>query len=139
MKRPLMVTVIGVLAMLTGLAQLGFGALLLGLRKDAKFLADASMTTNKVTYFAGALLAVGLLTAVFAIGLLKGSRLSRDVIGLMELCGIGGGVYAAVALDTARKSSGIGTIVGAVIVLYFLFGTDKANASFASGCSPPLP
>ena len=131
MKRPLMVTVIGVLAMLTGLAQLGFGGLLIGLRKNAKFLADTSMTTNKVTYFAGALLAVGLLTAVFAIGLLKGSRLSRDVIGLMELCGIAGGVYAVVALDTARRSSGIGSIVGAVVVLYFLFGTDKAKAFFA--------
>ena len=131
MKRPVMVTVIGVLAILTGIAQLGFGGLLLGLRKNAKFLADSTMTTNKVTYYAAALLAVGFLTVVFAVGLLKGSRLSRDVIGLMELCGIAGGVYAVVALDTARRSSGIGSIVGAVIVLYFLFGTQKAKAFFA--------
>jgi hypothetical protein len=131
MKRPVMVLVIGVLAILTGLAQMGFGGILLGLRNNAKFLADSTMTTNKVTYFAGALLAVGFLTAVFAIGLLRGSRISRDVIGLMELCGIAGGVYAIVALDSARRSSGIGTIVGAVVVLYFLFGTDKAKSFFA--------
>jgi hypothetical protein len=130
MKRPVMVLVIGVLAILTGLAQMGFGGILLGLRNNAKFLADSTMTTNKVTYFAGALLAVGFLTAVFAIGL-RGSRISRDVIGLMELCGIAGGVYAIVALDSARRSSGIGTIVGAVVVLYFLFGTDKAKSFFA--------
>ena len=40
-------------------------------------------------------------------------------------------IYAIVALDSARKSSGIGSIVGAVIVLYFLFGTEKAKAFFA--------
>ena len=131
MKRPLLVTIIGVLAILTGIAQVGFGSLMLGMRNDAKFLADAEITTNKATIFGGVLIGVGVLTVLFAIGLLKGSRLSRDLIGLMEVAGIAGGIYALVALDSARQASGIGSIVGAVVVLYFLFGTEKAKAFFA--------
>ena len=131
MKRPVMVTVIGVLSILTGIGQVLFGGALIGLRNDATFLTDANMTTNKVTAFGGALIVVGVITFVFAIGLLKGSRVSRAVVGIMELCGIAGGVYAVSALDSSRKSTGIGTIIGAVIMLFFLFGTSKAKAFFA--------
>jgi len=131
MKRPVLVTIIGVFAILTGIVQVGIGALLLGVRNDAKVLADNDVTTNQLTAYGAALIGIGVLTVLFAIGLLKGRRLSRDMIGLMELAAIGGGIYAIVALDSARKSSGIGSIVGAVIVLYFLFGTEKAKAFFA--------
>ena len=72
-----------------------------------------------------------MLTVIFAIGLLKGSRLSRDVLGLMELLQIGAGIYTIVSLDSSHRSSAIGNIVGAVVVLYFLFFTAKAKAFFA--------
>ena len=131
MKRPVVVTIIGILAVLTGIAQVAFGALILGLRHDAKFLADAEITTNQATYFAIALMAIGVLTVDFAIGLLNGSRLSRALIGLAELGSMAGGIYAVAALDSARRSAGIGSIAGAVVVLYFLFGTEKSKAFFA--------
>lgn len=131
MKRPVLVTVIGVLAALGGIAQVVFGALLFGLRNDETFLADANITSSKVTPLAIALIVIGALTVVFAIGLLKGSRLSRDLIGVMEVLQIAGSIYALVSLDASRRPSAIGSIVGAVIVLYFLFGTEKAKAFFA--------
>lgn len=131
MKRPVLVTIIGVFAILSGIAQVGFGALLVGLRSNAKFLADSKMTTDKITYIGIACLAVGTLAVLFAIGLLKGSRLSRNLIGLMELSGVALGIYSVVALDATRRASAFGTIAGALIVLYFLFGTDKARAFFA--------
>ena len=68
MKRPVLVTIIGIVAMLGGVGQVAFGGVLLGLRNDAQFLADANMTTNKVTYIATALVAIGVLTVVFASG-----------------------------------------------------------------------
>ena len=74
MKRPVLVTIIGVLAMLGGAGQVVFGGVLFGLRNDAKFLADAKMTTDKINYVAIALVAIGVLTVLFAIGLLKGNR-----------------------------------------------------------------
>ena len=131
MKRPVLVTVIGVLAILGGIAQAAFGGLLMTLRNDAQFLSDAKMTTDKVTYLAVGCMVVGVLTVVFAIGLLKGSRVSRDLIGLMELLQLGVGIYIVVALDASHRSTAFGNIAGALIVLYFLFGTDKAKAVFA--------
>ena len=131
MKRPVLVTIIGILAMLSGVAQVAFGGLLLGLRNDAKFLADANMTTDKVTYIAIALVAIGVLTAVFAVGLLKGSRVSRDVIGVMEVLGLGMAIYTIAVLDASHRSTAIGNIVGTLVVLYFLFGTEKAKTFFA--------
>ncbi len=131
MKRPVLVTIIGVLAILGGIAQAAFGGLLFGLRNDATFLADANITSDKVTPIAIAAIVVGVLTVVFAIGLLKGSRLSRDVVGLMELLQIGVGIYVIASLDSSHRATAIGNIVGAVIVLYFLFGTQKAKNFFA--------
>jgi hypothetical protein len=49
----------------------------------------------------------------------------------MELIGIAAAIYAIVALDSSRRTTGITTIISSVIVLYFLFGTKKAQAFFA--------
>ncbi len=131
MKRPVLVTVIGVLAVLGGVAQAAFGGLLFGLRNDETFLADANITSDKVTPIAIGAIVIGVLTVIFAIGLLKGSRLSRDLVGLMEVLQLGVGIYIVAALDSSHRATAIGNIVGAVIVLYFLFFTDKAKAFFA--------
>ena len=131
MKRPVLVTIIGVLAMLGGVGQVAFGGLLVGLRNDAKFLADSKMTTDKVTHIAIALVAIGVLTVLFAVGLLKGSRVARDLIGLTEVLGLGVAIYTIAVLDASHRGTAIGNVVGTVIVLYFLFGTQKAKAFFA--------
>ena len=131
MKRPVLVTVIGVLAVLGGVAQAVFGGLLFGLRNDETFLADANITSSKVTPIAIGAIVIGVLTVIFAIGLLKGSRLSRDLVGLMELLQLGVGIYIVAALDSSHRATAIGNIVGAVIVLWVLFFTDKAKAFFA--------
>ncbi len=89
MKRPVLVTIIGVLAILGGIAQAAFGGVLMTLRNDAQFLADSKMTTDKVTYLAVGCMVVGVLTVLFAVGLLKGNRVSRDLIGLMEVAAAG--------------------------------------------------
>ncbi|MFM2077643.1 MAG: hypothetical protein RJA49_1533 [Actinomycetota bacterium] len=139
MKRPVLVTVIGVLAILGGIAQAAFGGLLMTLRNDAQFLSDSKMTTDKVTYLAVGCMVVGVLTVLFAVGLLKGSRVSRDLIGLMELLQLGVGIYIVVALDASHRSTAFGNIAGSLVVLYFLFGTQKAKAFFAKSSTVPSP
>ena len=131
MRRPIVVTIIGVLAIIGGVAQAVFGAVLLTLRNDATFLADANIESSQVTALAIATLVIGVLTVIFAIGLLKGSRVSRMIVGVMEVLQIAGAGYTIAALDSARRGPAIGSIVGAVIVLYFLFGTEKAKRFFA--------
>ena len=131
MKRPVLVTIIGVLAIIGGIAQAVFGGVLFGLRNDETLLADTELTSSQVSTIGIVTLVVGVLTVVFAIGLLKGSRLSRMLVGLLEVAQIAAGVYAIVQLSSGHRAAAIGNIVGAVIVLYFLFGTQKAKEFFA--------
>ena len=131
MRRPFLVTVISIVMIVIGLFQMGIGITVLVERNDDTFLTDADMTTSQATGFGIALLVIGTLSVLLAFGLLRGSRLSRALIGLVEVSQIVSGIYALVKLDSNRQASAIGMIVGALIVLYFLFGTDKAKAFFA--------
>jgi len=131
MKRPVLVTVIGIVMIVVGLLQVGVGILLVSQRNDATVLADANVTTSELTSIAVSLLVIGSLSVLLAFALLNGSRIARALIGLLELGQIAGGIYILVKLDSSHQSSGIGQIVGGLIVLYFLFGTEKAKAYFA--------
>jgi len=131
MKRPVLVSVIGIVMIIVGLLQVGVGILLVSQRNDATVLADANVTTSELTAIAVTLLVIGALSVVLAFALLNGSRIARALIGLLELGQIAGGIYILVKLDSSHQASGIGQIVGGLIVLYFLFGTEKAKAYFA--------
>lgn len=130
MKRPVIVTVIGVIGLIGGIVQAIFGAVLFGLRNDQSFLADADIGSGSATAIAIGCVIVGVLTVVFSLGLLKGNRTARGLLGISQVAQIGLSVYGLAALDSSRRPSLIGTIVTALIVLYFLFGTDKAKAFF---------
>jgi hypothetical protein len=131
MKRPFLVTVISIVMIVVGLFQTVIGITVLVERNDETFLADADVTSSQATGFGIALLVIGTLSVLLAFGLLRGSRLSRTLIGLVEVSQIASGIYALINLDSTRQASAIGMIVGALIVLYYLFGTDKAKAFFA--------
>jgi hypothetical protein len=131
MKRPLLVTIIGIVMILVGLLQVGFGILFLSQRNDATALADANVTTNELTSIAISLIVIGAVSVVLAFALLNGSRFARALIGLLEVGQIVGGVYLLFKLDSSHRASAIGQIVGGMIVLYFLFGTEKAKSYFA--------
>lgn len=131
MKRPFLVTLIGVFSVIGGIAQTVFGAVLLSLRNDATFLADADIESDLATTIAIASIVIGVLAVVFAIGLLKGNRLARLLLGVSQVAQIVLGIYALVELDAERRPGAIGNILTALVVLYFLFGTEKAKAFFA--------
>lgn len=131
MKRPVLVTIIGVIGVVSGVAQTVFGALLLGLRNDQTFLADAGIESGTAVAIAIACMVVGVLSVLFSIGLLKGSRVARGLLGVSQAAQVGISIYSLATLDASRRPAAVGTIVTALIVLYFLFGTDKAKAFFA--------
>jgi len=131
MRRPFIVTIISILMFVIGLFNLLIGAVVLVDRNDDQFLADADATTSQVTGLGIVLVVVGLLSILVSTGLWTGSRLARAAAALVALGQISTGVYTLVALDSDERSSGIGMIVGSLILLYLLFGTDKAKKFFA--------
>lgn len=131
MKRPFLVTLIGIVMIVVGVLQVLIGILFISQRNDASVLADANATTSELTSIAVGLMVIGAVSVLLAFALLGGSRLARGLIGLLEIGQIVGGVYILLKLDSTHQASAIGQIAGALIVLYFLFGTDKAKAYFA--------
>ena len=70
MKRPFLVTVISIVMIVIGLAQMGIGITVLVERNDDTFLTDADMTSSQATGFGIALLVIGTLSVLLAFGLL---------------------------------------------------------------------
>ena len=77
MRRPFLVTIIGIVMILVGLLQVGAGILLLSQRNDTTVLADANATTNELTSIAVTLLVIGAISVLLSFALLNGSRLAR--------------------------------------------------------------
>ena len=74
--------------------------------------------------------AVGALVALFAILLLRGNRFGRAILGLSLLGDVVSGAYSSVALEDTVRLIGVAQIVGAVLALYLLYGTEKAQRYF---------
>jgi len=130
-QRPFLVTIIGIVMVVVGVLQVALGAVSFVNRHDAKFLADAGKSSDFVSGWGIALIILGALSFILGLALLKGSNFARMLVGIFEVLQIAGGIYLLTGGHSSQKSSAVGTIVGAVIVLYFLFGTQKAKEFFA--------
>ena len=132
MKRPFHVTVTAALLVLVGALQVLIGSVALAKRNDAEFLSDADTTSSQATALGIVLLVVGVLSVVLGGALARGSRVARGLVGIILLGQVATGVYTVVQLDSSHRSSGIGMIVGSLIGLYMLFGTEQSRRFFAS-------
>jgi hypothetical protein len=130
-RRPVLVTLISVLLILTGVFQVLFGVIFFANRNDENFLRDAGVDSSALTNLGILLAIVGAVSVFLAFSLLRGSRVARAFVALAMLCQIAGGMYTLTVLDSGHRASGLGTVLAAVTVLYFLFGTQKARAFFA--------
>lgn len=127
----MLVTLISLLMILGGIGQFLLGCIALASRSNATFLKDANLTTAEATTFAVVLLALGATSVFLGLSLMGGSRVVRGLVGIYEVLQLAGGIYTFVTIESSKRGYGIGQIAVALVVLYFLFGTDKAKAFFA--------
>jgi len=130
-RRPVLVTLISFLLILTGVFQVLLGVVFVANRNDQDFLQDAGVDSSELTNLGVVLVIIGALSVFLAFSLLRGSRVARAFVALVMLCQIVGGIYTLTALDSGHRASGLAAILGGVIVLSLLFGTQKARAFFA--------
>jgi lysylphosphatidylglycerol synthetase-like protein (DUF2156 family) len=130
-RRPVLVTLISFLLILTGVFQVLFGVVFVANRNDQDFLQDAGVDSSELTNLGVVLVIIGALSVFLAFSLLRGSRVARAFVALVMLCQIVGGIYTLTALDSGHRASGLAAVLGGVIVLSLLFGTQKARAFFA--------
>lgn len=128
--RPIGVTVLVWLGVAQGLLLVGLGGLLAAVRGD-QALQTALEADEAVILAAGALLAVlGLIRLGLAVALGRGSEVVRSLFGAIAMAQAGGAVYSLIALRDVRVAV-VWPFVLAVVELYLLYGTDRAQEYFA--------
>jgi hypothetical protein len=126
-----LVTIIGVVMILVGMFQAIIGVVTFVARNDTTFLSEADITSSQATTFAIMLMVFGVVSVLLGGALLRGSKVARMLVGVFEILQIAGAVWVAVAGHDNQRVSAIATMIGAAVVLYFLFGTEKAKEFFA--------
>jgi hypothetical protein len=128
-SRPVTITLIGALAFLAGLIDLVSGVLLFFLLPNDDVVANFGGTGGLIAAAIGSIV-VGLVTAVLAGGLLRGSIPARLIVTVLQVLSIIGSLFMAVAYigDPAVVGEWLGLVVSVALVI--LLWTPKATRFF---------
>lgn len=131
MKRPLSVSLIGLLLVFVGVLQVVVGAMVLVRHDRLDFLNYADISAEGAKAIGIIFIVVGVVAVLLAAGLLRGSRFVRWVIGLHQAIQLGVAIDSAIQLDEQRRIPSLVTAASAALVLWLLFGTRRAREFFA--------
>lgn len=126
-KMPLGISIITILMFIGAILDIAAGVFLLIETGTVAEAADVSEAT--ITGYAIALLVIGVIFALLAFGLRSGSNGVRLLIGVVMALRIIASVYAIIALPASRFE-GLVTGILAVVILYFLYGTEDSKEFF---------
>jgi K+ transporter len=126
-SRPVTVTIIGVLAFIAGALDMVSGVILFFLL-PVQEVVDGFGGTGPLIAAAIASIVVGLITAVLAGGLLRGSQPARLIVTVLQVFSLIGSLFLAVANLGIPVGEWIGLAVSAIVLI--LLWTPKASAFF---------
>jgi len=124
---PLGVSIITILMYIGAVLDIAAGIFLLIETSEVATAADVAEST--ITGSAIALLVIGVIIGLLAFGLRSGSNGVRLLIGVVMALRIVFSIYAVIALPTARYE-GLVTGIIAIVILYFLYGSQESKAFF---------
>jgi hypothetical protein len=128
-KRPVTITIIGVLAFIAGLLDMLSGVLLFFRLPNEEVVARFGGSGGLISAAIGSIV-VGLITAVLAGGLLRGSNTARLIITVLQVFSIIGSLFLAVAYMSDPSVVGEWLGLAFSVVLLILLWTPKASRFF---------
>jgi hypothetical protein len=128
-KRPVTITIIGVLAFIAGLLDMLSGVLLFFRLPNDEVVARFGGSGGLISAAIGSIV-VGLITAVLAGGLLRGSNTARLIITVLQVFSIIGSLFLAVAYMSDPSVVGEWLGLAFSVVLLILLWTPKASRFF---------
>lgn len=130
-QRPVLLSIVTVLMIIGGLLAIGGGIMVIALRNDDRFRFDVNESSNTILGLGIAAIISGLISILLAMGLRRGSRIARALVAIYEVLHIIGAIFAIIRLDHGTYFVGsIVSIVIAVLILYYLYGTQGAREFF---------
>ena len=137
-KRPVTITLIGGLAFIAGLIDMISGVLLFFRLGNEEIVANFGGSGGLIAAAIGSIV-VGLVTAVLAGGLLRGSWVARMVVTVLQALSIIGSLFLAVAYigDPTVVGEWLGLVVS--VALLILLWTPKASRFFNASSAAVAP
>ncbi len=129
-RRPFLLSVITFIMIVSAVLSILSGILLLVERNDDDFLVEVDETSSTITNIGVGLIGSGVISFLLAMGLRRGSRLARAIVGIYEVLVIAGAIYTLVALKDEYRVSAIVTIGLSVLILYYLYGREASRQYF---------
>ena len=134
-KRPLGVTLVAALAIISGAFDVIGGIVLLAGQRDAE-LTDAFGGTGMLVTVATSSILIGLATIIIAIGLLRGNAVSRIAATVLQLISLAMSVWVAIAQPSSLGTE-IPSALLAIAVLVLLWSGEASR--YFRGLAPDEP
>ena len=126
-KVPLGISVITILMIIGAIIDIAAGVFMLIEKTDVAATAEVAEST--ITYTAIAAIVMGVIIGLLALGLRSASNGVRILIAIVMVVRIAFAIWALIALPGSRFE-GVVTAIVAVVVLYFLYGSEDSKAFF---------
>jgi hypothetical protein len=133
--RPLGVTIVAALAVVSGAFDVIGGIVLLSMQSD-RTTADAFGGASVATSLAIMEIAIGIVMLVIAIGLLRGNTVSRIAATILEACSLAGSIWIGIA-QPATLSTEIVSALVALAILMLLWSAEATR--YFKGLAPGEP
>ena len=134
-KRPLGVTIVAALAIISGVFDIIGGIVLLATQSDPA-VADAFGGAGIVTTIAILELAIGIIMVVIAFGLLRGNAVSRIAATVVQVISLASSIWVGIAQPSALPTEIVSALVAIAILM--LLWSREATRYFA-GLAPDEP
>ena len=131
-QRPVGVTILIVLLWIQALVSIAGGVALILLHKNHSLVHDAHASSSTLLAYGIGVLIVGVVTALIASALGRGSDFARWVVGLISILQLAGSVYGVVHFHGGSRTGAIVNGVIALIILYVLFG-ERGSRRICTG------
>jgi hypothetical protein len=132
-RRPFGVTLVTILTWAAAIADVVAGITFMSEAEDHALRHDLGMTETELRWYGGALIVLGIVTALVAIGLGRGARWARGLVTVVMALRVAGAVYALTQISWENQRneslSAIGEIVVSGLILWILY-SNRADAWF---------
>jgi hypothetical protein len=128
-RRPLGVTLIVVLTVVSGLLSLIGGLLILALHNNADLIRRSSESSRSLLVIGISSAVVGLIYLLVARGLARGNGFARFLVGFFSVLELIGGAYLAIDKREEVRTHGLVSALLALLILLLLY-SRRANAFF---------
>jgi hypothetical protein len=131
-QRPGGITLIVVLAVISGILNILSGIFVIIDRHDHRLISESGATADELIWAGIFTIIIGVIVILIAGALGRGSRGARLVFGIFAVLNLAGGIVAEFSYVGEQRTTGIISAVIWAFVLYLLYGSERDREFFLS-------